>query len=87
MGIYRAPNPNEKQPAVLPYVYLSPLPDSILMENDKLYVFSNPVLIQDALEMFKIDLVFNEEANSYCLGDVAKGIFIAPPPLKPVKIY
>ena len=57
---------------------VGPKPDCVMRAQDKLFVFADPNLLHAALEAFKLSPIFHEASNSYCLGDVAKGTFIAP---------
>lgn len=49
--------------------------------EDKLFVYAHPAMLHNAVDAFKLSPIFNEHTNSYCLGDVAVGAYVAPAPL------
>lgn len=52
-GLYRAPTYLEH--SVLPWVYMSPKPDTVLAPADKLYVYCNPVELRNAMNSGGLD--------------------------------
>ena len=61
LGVYRSAM--KSADAVLPYVYTSPLPDTILRGNDKLYLFGNPSVIAAALKEFRKPFTRDDKGN------------------------
>ena len=60
LGILRAPTTENE--ATFDYVYTSPDLDTILGENDRLYVYTNPMRLNNTLEEF-VSIAAFEKAN------------------------
>ena len=61
LGVYRSAM--KSADAVLPYVYTSPLPDTILRGNDKLFLFGNPSVVAAAMEEFRKPFTRDDKGN------------------------
>ena len=61
IAIYRAMK-NAKYNNDLPYVVLKPEHNTLLYENDKLFVFSNPFILAKALESIEAVIYASSDA-------------------------
>lgn len=56
LGLYRCPN--AAQQSILPFVYTCPRPETLLRLDDHIYVYCNPIILQEVLEKIKKPLVY-----------------------------
>lgn len=61
LGLYRSPIPATE--AILPYVFTSPWADTIIRENDKIYLFGHPTVIKEAVNEFNAGFVTSSKGE------------------------